>query len=999
MLSPVTTLSEPTTTTDTYLDGLNDAQRAAVLHMDGQLLIVAGAGTGKTTVITRRIARMIATGVVKSDGVLALTFTDKAAGEMVERIENALPLGAYDLWISTFHAFCQKVLERHALDIGLPNDFALLTQTDAYLLVRKHFDRFALDYYKPRGNPTKFIHALLTHFSRLKDEAISVDQYLAYAKEMALAKDSSATDQEESSRIGELANAYHTYQQLLVDQNCLDFGDLLMYTLELFQKRPGILQKYQEQFQQIVVDEFQDTNWVQYELVKLLAGARKNVTVVGDDDQAIYKFRGASVANILQFATDFPVARRIVLTENYRSTQNILDLSYDFIVQNNPNRLEATLTAQGEEMSKKLVAKGSAAEGVIRHLHYATLDEEVRGVIETIVTLREADGKKAWSDFCILVRSNSGAIDFSLELARRGIPYQFLALKGLYGKPIILDCIAYLSLLANFHDSASVYRVLSCPAYRVSDHDLGQMMHQATKKTLSLYEVVRDHALMKELAEETHTVLTRFLGDMEKHIALAKRAAVSEVFVRFVYDSGYIKHFTKDESLAMEQIALLKQFNDRLKRFETLSPETTLTRFMDEFVLERDSGEEGSLAFDIETGPDMVRIMTVHAAKGLEYPYVFIVGMVDKRFPTVALGGDPIPVQEALIKEKVGGGDAHLEEERRLFYVAMTRAKQGLFFSSAEDYGGKLKKKLSRFMTEMGFVVEGGEKGGKVERVDGGLPMPAQVSAREALQYVIPATFSFTQLAAYAKCPLQYKFSHVLRVPILGKHQMSFGKTMHATLEQFMKELQLRQGKTQSSLFEIASLPAVARNDILPVSRDELFAMYEKAWIDDWYPDKPTKETYRKEGRRMLEEFYADAVAHVPKPLHLEKEFRIAIGGYMVKGKIDRIDSGEGTKVEIVDYKTGSPKEEGKLSSDDKKQLLLYQLAATRGLGLDVAGLTYQYLEDGSKVSFLGTEKELVKFEEDIASSIEAISNADFLPNPGMHCKFCDFANICEYGQ
>ena len=981
------------------LDGLNEAQLKAVTHERGPLLIVAGAGTGKTAVIARRVAWLINDGQSKPEDILALTFTDKAANEMVERVENLLPLGYVDLWISTFHVFCQRILQTHALDIGLPDQFRLLNETDAYLLVRKNFDKFNLDYYRPLGNPTKFIHALLKHFSRAKDEAVLPKEYLEYAKNLALDKDNPAFDAEDASRQRELADAYHVYQRLLLDEGCLDFGDLMLYTLELFRRRPQILKKYREQFKHVVVDEFQDTNWAQYELLKMLVPPDGNIVVVGDDDQSIYKFRGASVANILQFKNDFPSAKEVVLTRNYRSQQNILDLSYAFIQRNNPNRLEAKLAAQstagGRVLSKRLVAENQG-EAEIKHLHFATLEDETAGVVKKIMELKDADSELTWSDFCVLVRSNSGADAFSLEMQRDGIPFQFLALKGLYSKPVVLDCLAYFRLLDNYHESPAVYRILSSPPYRIVGNDLVALTHEAHKKAESLFETLRRHNTLTDLAPETHGQIDKLLGHVERHTQVARSKGVSELLIKFLYDSGYMGRFTDDDTAeAREQTRHLKQFIDRLKRFEAGHDEPLLGHFMEEFEIERESGEEGSLTFDVETGPDMVRIMTVHAAKGLEFPFVFVVNMVDKRFPTVERGGG-IDLPDKLTKEIIPEGDVHLEEERRLFYVAMTRAKRGLFFTSADDYGGKTAKKISRFIVELGFPKPEAAPSVAETALKPGLE-PTAVPKKP--EYVLPTHFSFTQLAAYAKCPLQYKFAHVIRIPVFGKPSLSFGKTVHATLERFLRELAVRQAAQQGSLFggQGTNTPGTQATK-LSVSRDELMKMYEEAWQDDWYPDKPTKEKYRQKGREIMSLFYDQTVKENPNPLYLEKDFTLKVGAYAIRGKIDRIDrSGEG--VEIIDYKTGAAKEEGDLKADDKRQLLLYQVAVSRLFGLKPIRLTYHYLDDGSRVSFLGTEKDIAKFDKDIEEQIIQIKSGDFSPTPGMHCKFCDFAGICEFRQ
>ncbi|HEX9664442.1 MAG TPA: UvrD-helicase domain-containing protein, partial [Patescibacteria group bacterium] len=294
------------------LEGLNQEQQEAVSHDQGPLLIIAGAGTGKTTVITRRVAWLIDQALARPDEILALTFTEKSAGEVEERVDKLLPYGYVDLWISTFHSFCERILQSHALDIGLPNQFKVFDQTGQWLLVRKNLDKFSLNYYRPLGNPTKFIHALLEHFSRCKDEEVYPEDYLKHAEELILNSDSAEFIRSntnlskkeikealtaEVKRTEEIADAYHAYQQLLLDNDALDFGDLINYCLKLLRERPLILGKYRQQFKYILVDEFQDTNWAQYELVKLLAGSKNNLTVCGDDDQSIFRFRGASISN------------------------------------------------------------------------------------------------------------------------------------------------------------------------------------------------------------------------------------------------------------------------------------------------------------------------------------------------------------------------------------------------------------------------------------------------------------------------------------------------------------------------------------------------------------------------------------------------------------------------------------------------------------------------------------------------------------------------------
>ena len=1059
-------------------ENLNPEQLKAVLHQDGPLLIVAGAGTGKTTVITQRIVYLIEQGKTKPEEILALTFTEKAAGEMAERVESLLPYGYFDLWISTFHGFAERLLKEHGLAMGLPGDFKLLNEFEQWALVRKNLDKFELDYYRPLGNPTKFIHALIKHFSRAKDEDISPRQYLEYAEgrkqnldgmlsgSMSLRATGGSeaisrtrnltrdcrvapstgllamTDEQEVARLNEIANAYHVYQQLLLDNNALDFGDLINYVLKLFRERPLILEKYRRQFKYILLDEFQDTNWAQYELVKMLAAPANNLTVVCDDDQAIYRFRGAAMSNILQFNKDYPEAAKIVLVKNYRSAQNILDLSYEFIKQNNPNRLEWQLNSSvipagacpvpryGEpesrvkrtgqvsglrvgarndkfnKLSKKLIAQDDG-QGTIEVIQGVDLAKEVKLAVDKIVELKKQDKTATLNDFAILVRANDSANDFMAELDRRGLSYIFGASRGLYAKPVIMDAIAYFKLLDDYHESAALWRILNLPFFDFSERELVELNHLAAKKAWSLYEVLNNSSVLKfdkKLTEKIKPVLAL----ITKHLTLAREKGAVEILQAFLQDSGYLKFLAKNEEQKnLEAINLLNQFLKRLQAFESASDDKSVKAFLAELDLERQAGEPGNLAPDLEAGPEAVRLLTVHGAKGLEFKYIFIANLVDKRFPTIERG-EQIELPDALVKEILPVGDIHLEEERRLFYVAMTRAKQGLYFSWAPDYGGKVKKKASRFLVELGLAgkeavpLNKGDKGGLKFATKKSPPPPFVKGGK------IPAHFSYSQLAAYSACPYQYRFAHILKIPTRGKEQFSFGKTLHATLQKLFALINEKKGLAQAELFggNPPKAPLLKGGREVKISLEEILKLYEQNWIDDWYNDKASKAKRRQQGKDILKVFYEKHKDNWPEALYLEKEFNWKIKGpsaklgtsgeadYIVRGAIDRIDKYEGG-LKLVDYKTGQPKK--KLDFTDKEQLLIYQLAAGELFREEIKALSFYYLDDNSEAEFLGSAKDLEKIKVKIIAVIEEIKQGKFPPRASQLCDWCDFNGICEF--
>jgi len=981
------------------LKKLNEEQKEAVVHDKGSLLIVAGAGTGKTTVITQRTAYLIEKGMAKPEEILAVTFTEKAAGEMEERVDKLLPYGYVNLWVLTFHSFCERVLRDHALDIGLPADFKILDPTSTWLLVRQNLDKFKLDYYKPLGNPTKFIQALISHFSHCKDQEIYPEDYLEYAEKLKT-RDDSPEDQE-TERIKEVADAFWVYQKLLLENSYLDFGDLINYCLKLFKKRPLILKEYREKFKYILVDEFQDTNWSQYELIKILAAPKNNLTVCADDDQAIYRWRGASFSNIIQFKKDFPKAKQISLVKNYRSVQDILDLAYKFIKANDPDRLEYV-----NKINKKLIAD-SKGKGIIEHISAKSSDQEVGKTVKKILEILKKDKEASYNDIAILVRANSAANSFIKALERAGLPYQFLASKGLYSKPIVLDVISYFKLLDNYHESPAVYRILNLPFLGISYDDIVKISQYSHRKTKSLYEAMEEFSLIPGISEKTQEKIVFIMSLIKKHTALSREKIVSEIFLVFLEDSGYLKYLaSKDDK---EQMDILNQFYKRIKNFEESAIDPSLKNFMEEITFEIESGEEGKLEFDPEQGPDMIKVMTIHGAKGLEFKYVFLANMVDKRFPTIERK-DLIELPEELIKDIKPKGDAHLQEERRICYVAMTRAKKELYFTSAEDYGLARKKKLSRFLTEMGYKDKLKTKNLKSEN---GLLAPSFAKTSEnkrktELEY-FPEHFSFSQLAAFEKCPLQYKFNFILKVPIKGKAVFSFGKTMHSTFYSFLKAVSEGGKKEkQDNLFGFKekSLDATCgKEKTLRQAQGELkdlIQIYEKNWIGEWYENKNQKEEYYKLGKKIVKDFYEKFTKNPPKILKidntfaLEMPFNLKIGEHTLYGVIDRIDEKKGGAA-IIDYKTGNSKE--KLTLEDKEQLLIYQIAAEEIFKIKIKELIYYYLNDKKMVSFLGSDKEKNYLKEKIKEEIEEIKKSNFEPTPGWHCGFCDFKEICDFAE
>jgi len=995
---------------------LTPSQKQAVTHVGGPLLIVAGAGTGKTKVITHRLAWLMTEGGLSGRSVLAVTFSNKAAEELERRLDELLPFGFEPPHVGTFHAFGEKVLRENALAIGLSPDFKVLSPADQQVLVRQHIDELELDFYRPLGNPAKFVGALVQHFSRAKDEAVSAADYVAWAtKQVAAAEARDQGDVERDAAIEdacrqlEVARAFAHYEQLLADTGNLDVADLITKTLWLLRKRPSVLARYRSQLKAVLVDEFQDTNFAQYQLITLLAGANgtdthaksgASLTVVADDDQAIYRWRGASVANVRLFTKDHPTATAVSLRDNFRSVQPVLDAAYTVIRKNDPERLEVALG-----IDKKLVAaRGTGVAPV--HYRAATREQEVAYVVGRIGKLRKAGHD--WSDMAVLVRSNAGAEPFIAGLSAAGVPFQFVAVRGLYAQTEVLDLLAWLRIVVDPRDSVSMHRVLSGDTFRIPALDLVTLEHLASRETTTLYDVLvraaagelatSEDAKAPTVSDEARVVADKLLDRLRTHAELAQRKAVGQVLYRYVEDTRLFQQLTHNETAEnAERVQNIGTFFNRVLQFEQNSEDKSTRAFLRFFELMQQAGENPAPA-DVESTPNAVRITTIHAAKGLEWPAVFVVDAVEGRFPAVARR-EPIELPPDLVAaenraELGAAGDsddraAHLAEERRLFYVACTRARDELIITSAADLGGIRKHKPSRFIAEAEITTVQAPEVSLPDRlaaakVAAASALTASKSAKTANAVLkAPSRFSYTQLMAFETCPLQYKFAHLYKIPSLGSAAFSYGKSMHSALAAFHAE--------------------VVAGKHVP-TQDRLLELLEANWINEWYTSRKHERDRHAAAREALERYYrahtsgGAASGRSLKPsLWIEQDFTLKVGPYRIIGRIDRAEELPDGTVEIIDYKTGNLKDPDKLKKSD--QLAIYALAARQAFGKTATKLTWYYLDEGKTVTTERTPEQLAELETTLQEKIAALLASDYTPTPSFACKFCDFKNICEAGQ
>ena len=633
------------------LQGLNKEQAEAVRTINGPMLILAGAGSGKTKVLTCRVAHLLQQGV-RPYRILAITFTNKAAAEMRERVDKMAGPAAKDVWLFTFHAFCARVLRRDIDKLGqYSNNFAIYDTTDTKNLIKQILKEMNLD--EKRFQPA----GIIGRISNAKNELLGVKEFAAQAGDFYEEK---------------VAQIYEAYEGKLRANNAVDFDDLLLLTLRLLQEIPEAREKYQDKFDYIMVDEYQDTNHVQYLLTKLLAGKHHNLCVVGDADQSIYGWRGADIRNILDFEKDYPEAKLVKLEQNYRSTQVILDAA-NAVIENNTGRKPKNLwtnNGMGTEIT-----------------YYQAVDErdEARFVIERMQELQLKEGAKL-GDMAVLYRTNTQSRVFEEMLIKSGIAYTMVGGTKFYERKEIKDIIAYLRLIYNPHDGLSLERIINVPRRGIGDATLARLQGYASETNQSLFDVISNAGEVPGLSSRFVAKLDELAGLLFEFMGEAEEKSVKQLIIDVMQRTGYQEELelgrtAQDQSRLENLQELLSVAEDFAEKAARNGDEASLENFLGEVALVSDID-------DAELGEDAVTLMTLHSAKGLEFPTVFLVGMEEGIFPHA----------RTLLDEE------EIEEERRICYVGITRAEKHLYLSNAKMrmiYGRTLSYPPSRFLQEV----------------------------------------------------------------------------------------------------------------------------------------------------------------------------------------------------------------------------------------------------------------------------------------------------------
>lgn len=925
-------------------ENLNDEQLQAISHKFGPMLVVAGAGTGKTRVITERIAWLIKENLAKPEEILALTFTEKAANEMEVRVDQLLPYGLTNTNIFTFHGFCDSVLREVSLEVGLMPEFKLLNDKESELLLRDRIGEVEnISELRSTKNPYQYVGEIMRVISRAKDELVGPEQYDLEAKKIA----SISPNEVETVKQREISKIYGAYEEWKQEIGALDFGDLIAFLTNSLKTNNHLKNSLQNRYKFILIDEFQDTNKAQYELVKSILGPQKNLTVVGDDDQSIYAFRGAALNNILGFIDDFPDSKIITLTKNYRSTQKILDSAHSLITKNNPDRLEQKL-----HLSKKLSAKNEGSP-VIFHWYQSATDE----FVSIASKIKELKTNSDYRNIAILVRSNASVEQIGRVLDLEQIPFITNFDNTFSYRPEIRGVIAFFRALKNPHDSEAIMKLALSPFYDIPATEFLYILDNSKKTHTVIDAILRnpDSKIWQSLKPETQKLIFDLRDELDKLRELIKTKNAGEILYEFLKTRGFLKKSELDKPENVEMLANIMVIFNVIKNWLDVGGNPFATHFIDELeVILKDITPP-----DFENSQvDAVNILTIHASKGLEFDHVFLPMMVNDRFPSRMR-------QNALklLEREESSTEDHIKEERRLAYVALTRAKKDLFMSGSLYYGKGLRaKKPSKFIMES----LGLDTIPAPITVENNISPLALFSPKKPIATTIgyPAfngviTLSPSMIESYLKCPYEFYWRYVLKAPSEPNHNLIYGSAIHAGIEAFFKA---RQDKEEHAI-----------------------EAFTKSWQEEGFPDAKTRDDLKRSGLQALKNFIKRS-GEGTEPQEVERSFALSFEDIRIKGRIDAFYS---NPMEIKDFKTSKIKNDLDANRKLKENfpLKVYALAIFEEFG-QIPILSLDFVEHDFVASYTPKEKELEKTRDKILQVATGIKSGEFEPNLSEH--FCD---------
>jgi DNA helicase-2/ATP-dependent DNA helicase PcrA len=964
---------------------LNDAQRRAITHGQGPLLVIAGAGTGKTRVITERIRHLLQSDdSLSGENILGLTFTNKAAGEMKARVVRATGDRGKDVTLATFHAFCESLLKEAA------PERLMLDKVDHWILLRRNLERLKLDKYRRLADPGQFLNDFVEFFSRCQDELVSCEDYQRYADglaaqletERAALDDDTFKERDEAVALQqEIARAYRASEDLLREKKRVSFGSLITGAVELLETNAEVRRTLREKYRYILVDEFQDTNIAQLRLLELLAGERKNIVAVGDNDQAIYRFRGASFGSFKLFLERFAGWRegadstpfRVSLVENYRSTPNILRVATQVIAQN-------TVSA---DFPKKVLSANKEESEKIRVVELETEQDESRWLVSELQRLH-ATGRK-WRDFAVLYRQHAHRDELVEELSRHKIPFVISKL-SILDHPLVKDVLAYLRLIATPFDDISCARVIAAPAWSLEPTDLVRFAERARKGKKALYDMLQ--APQGQLAfDSSHAALGRLVDFLTEQRKTLRRRSAREILADLL------------EWLEVPQRATAqdRKYVTRLTEFVNEWEPKSETRGLAEFVeyLGYYSQAGGTISLEEDFPGDAVQLMTVHGAKGLEFPQVFLLRINNKKFPTTERHR-VFEFPAALMKEGEPAEQFHIQEERRLFYVALTRAENRLTLTTLTEKKGKIPvfiedllmdpatkrrdvRQLRPKLPELPTAVKKESPGAADSQLFPASVEPPKIFSRIAdwaLEFHPPTpeplTLSPSAVSGYRSCPQQFLFSRGWSLKEGPKAVLSFGSVMHTTIKRFIDHL--RKG---------VKLPF-----------EEVARIFETEWTSAGFEDDYQESGYKKDGLEQLRTFHASTLEALPQTIEQEKSFELPLeNNITIIGRMDQVNSLGRKDVEIIDYKTGKPKKDADAKKD--LQLSLYALAAKEIFEWNPVRLIFHYLQNNQVQVTTRDAKQLDEAQKIVQEAAADIRAGEFPPRPGFICRSCAYKPIC----